>query len=118
MASDTSTCWSPPLLIISTLSPIFKFDLSGVDDKNAVPIPEKLLIWKVHDVLYIHELKNVSFLFFTSGFGTTSPKFLTEISSPSVVTLDVDEGITSKFDNTPVILNSTFFVISPFSYPK
>ena len=29
IASDTSTCCEPPLLIISTLSPTFKFDLSG-----------------------------------------------------------------------------------------
>ena len=49
----------------------------------------------MHDVLYIHELKNVSLLFLIDGFGTTSPKFLTEIFSPSVVTLDVSDGISS-----------------------
>ena len=85
------------------------------DVKNALQIPEYLLFCKVHDVLYIHELKNVSLLFLIDGFGTTSPKFLTEIFSPSVVTLDVSDGISSKLDNTPVIRTSTFLEVSPFS---
>ena len=74
---------------------------------------------KEHDVLYIHELNHTSFLVLSlTGFGTTSPTFFTDILSPSEVTLDPSVGYNSKFDNTPVILNSTFFVKSPSSYPK
>ena len=54
----------------------------------------------------------------TAGLGTTSPTFLTVILSPSDATLDPTVGKSSKSDNTPVILSSTFFVISPSSYPN
>ena len=52
------------------------------------------------------------------GLGIFSPKFLTVIFSPSRVTLDPSLGKSSKFDKTPVILNSTLFVKSPSSYPN
>ena len=63
-------------------------------------------------------MKNTVFLDLSLGsvgFGIFSPKFLTVIFSPSRVTLEPLLGKSSKLDNTPVILNSTLFVRSPFS---
>ena len=45
-----------------------------------------------------------------------SPRFFTNIFSPSFTRFIFDTGHTS--DNTPVILKSTLFDKSPFSYPK
>ena len=53
---------------------------------------------------------------FTSGFNICSPKFRIPTSSPSFTNIISDTGL--KSDITPVILNSTFLVKSPFSYPK
>ena len=50
------------------------------------------------------------------GFWISSPKFLTIICSPSEVKLIVVIG--TNLEMTPVILNSTFLDVSPFSYPK
>ena len=63
-------------------------------------------------------MKKTSFFVLFWGFAITSPRFLTDILSPSVVPLDVFDGRRLKSDNTPVILNSTFLLRSPSSYPK
>ena len=50
------------------------------------------------------------------GLPTTSPKFLTVISSPS--SMREISSTSSNSEITPVIRKSTLFVKSPFSYPK
>ena len=50
------------------------------------------------------------------GFLISSPMFLTNIFSPSFAINSSVPGV--KDLKTPVILNSTFLVRSPFSYPK
>ena len=117
VALSTSTIFVP-FLKICTASPSFKLDLSKLDLSVNVD-PLIVSISKEHEVLYIHELNQTSFLVLSlTGFGTTSPTFLTPILSPSEVTLDPCVGNNSKSDKTPVILNSTFLVRSPSSYPK
>ena len=106
-----------------TLSLTFKLELSGfVLRKNvSEAIIFSVSISNVLAVLYNHELKKTVLRVLsdsTVGLGIFSPKFLTVIVSPSRVTLDPSVGSNSKFDNTPVILNSTLFVKSPSSYPK
>ena len=117
VALSTSTI-SVPFLIIWTVSPSLRLDLSKSDFKINVD-PLILSISKVHEVLYIQELNHTSFLLLSvGGLGTTSPTFLTVILSPSVATLDPSDGKSSNSDNTPVILSSTFLVKSPSSYPN
>ena len=117
VALSTSTIFVP-FLNIWTESPSFKLDLSKSDLRVNVD-PLIVSISKEHEVLYIHELNHTSFFVLSIvGFGTTSPTFFTAILSPSEVTLDPSVGNNSKSDNTPVILNSTFLVKSPSSYPK
>ena len=112
-----------PFAYNDTLSPIFKFELSGFvfkknwSDDTIFSVSSLNLL----AVLYNHELKNTVLRVLSEsilGFGIFSPKFLTVIFSPSRVTLDPSDGNNSKSDNTPVILNSTLLVKSPSSYPN
>ena len=112
-----------PLAKKETLSPFFRLDSSNVafvinDEDVVIPDVSNLNLLAV---LYNQELKNTVFLvrsLASVGFGISSPKFLTVIFSPSRVTLASLLGRSSKSDKTPVILNSTLFVRSPFSYPN
>ena len=65
-------------------------------------------------VLYIQEFAKIS-LYELPLSSITSPKFFTDISSPTLTFIFSD--ICTKFDNTPVILNSTFLEMFPSSYP-
>ena len=99
---------------ISTLSPIFKLDLSIRLFKVKLLIS---LIWYLELVLYIQEFAKISlYVLLFVGFSILDPMCLTEIISPSSKFKLSD--ICTNLDNTPQSLNSTFLLRSPFSYPK
>ena len=113
-APDEETTLLVSLSKISTSSPIFKLDLSIGLFKVKLLI---FSIWYLDPVLYIQEFAKTSlYVLLFCGFWIRSPIFLTEIFCPSSK-FKVSDNWTN-FDNTPVSLNSTFLLRSPFSYPK
>ena len=84
VALSTSTIFVP-FLIIWTISPSLRLDLSKSDLRVNVD-PLIVLISKEHDVLYIHELNHTSFLVLPlTGFGITSPTFFISWPATSYV---------------------------------
>ena len=84
----------------------------GVLNVNVEP---EISTWNLELVLYFQELAKIS-LYDSLLFLIFSPTFLTNIFSPSFTNLISDIGTNSE--RTPVILKSTLFDKSPFSYPK
>lgn len=108
----TISTWSPCLKLVWSSFKIcdFKFNDFG---------PSKLSIWNLEFALYTQEFTKTSLndllenLVFIIGL----PRLLILIESPSATPLRYSE-ICSNFAKEPKIVKVTFFVRSPFSYPK
>ena len=102
------------LFKISTVSPTFKLALSAFSNKT-IWLLLKLSISYLDLTLYFHVL-NANSLKFLFLFKIFSPRFLTETKSSSNNNPNLDLSLISE--RTPVILNSTFLLESPSSYPN